>query len=112
MAHQPLAEIFNSFIVPVRHTIHPTFRQTFLHGIIAGIGWAFGATIVFAILIAIFGYVISVLGHVPGLNYLIAPINRIVEDTQDPRVEVLEKDQGVVTTFPTGDQNQIDNPRR
>jgi hypothetical protein len=40
-------------------------KKTFLNSIISGIGWAFGASIGFALLVTFFSYVLKLLGGLP-----------------------------------------------
>ena len=80
--------------MPARHII-PTLRQTFLHGIIAGVGWALGATIVFAILITFLGQVFNLLEHIPLIGRLFYPMAEIVGDSTNPTRQVIEQSPSI-----------------
>jgi len=57
-----------------------TKRKMFLRGLIAGIGWAFGVTIGFAIISALLVTVFSSLGGLPLIGDWVASV---VESTQE-----------------------------
>jgi uncharacterized membrane protein len=69
----------------------PTFRQTFWHGVVAGVGWAIGATLVFAIGLTILSSVVSLLGKIPFIGDLIKPMDQIVNQSEDPRRSIIER---------------------
>ena len=68
-----------------------SFKRTFLQGFVSGIGWAFGATIGFAILLTLLGYVFSILGYIPLINRISDPLQQIVEQVDDPRDQIFKE---------------------
>jgi|APSaa5957512576_1039674.scaffolds.fasta_scaffold119769_1 hypothetical protein len=55
-----------------------SLKKTFLLSIVGGIGWAFGASIGFALLIALITYILGLLG---GLPYIGKFFGQIIENT-------------------------------
>jgi len=57
-----------------------TTSKTFFNGFIGGIGWAFGASFGFAILLAIISYIFNLLGGLPLVGNW---IGEIIKHTQN-----------------------------
>lgn len=55
-----------------------SYKKTFLLSIVGGIGWAFGASIGFALLIALITYILNLLGGLPYIGKFFA---QIIENT-------------------------------
>lgn len=67
------------------------WRRIFWHGVFSGIGWAFGATIVFAILITLLGSVLAWLENVPVVGNIFRPVENIIEQRENPREQVIQQ---------------------
>lgn len=67
-------------------------KRALLYGIVSGVGWAIGATFVFAIGLALLGLVLSFLGQVPVVGGLFKSVAEIVIQSEDPRPSVVEQD--------------------
>ena len=59
---------------------NPRYKETFMQGIIGGIGWAFGITFGFLLITILLGYLLKGLGGLPLVGNWLASI---VETTLD-----------------------------
>ena len=64
---------------------HPSF---FLKGFLSGLGWAIGATLGFAIFVAVVSMTLNLLGGVPYLGNLFANIIHFTSEALKTRVTV------------------------
>lgn len=66
----------------------PTFKLTFLYGIMSGIGWAFGATVGFALLIGLSITVFGTLEQLPFMGPFFANLSAIAKQAQLVRISL------------------------
>lgn len=68
-------------------------KKVLVHGIVSGVGWAIGATIVFGVLIAILSSIFSWLGRVPVIGEFFSPVAEVVNHSENPKNKVFENNK-------------------
>ena len=61
------------------------YRRTIIKGFVSGLGWAVGASIGFTIFLTFIGSIFTFLNHVPVVGNIIAPFEKLFEDSTSPK---------------------------
>lgn len=60
--------------------IYLSKKRIFMNNFMGGIGWAIGATIGFALLVAILGFIAGQINFIPVIGNFVAEVNTFVEE--------------------------------